>query len=86
MITSSPCFQLTGVATAVLRRQLQRVDDAQHLIEIAPGGHRIDEEQLDLLVGSDDEDGAHGLIVGGRALGRIARGARPAACRRASPP
>ena len=47
----------------VLRGQLQRVDHAQDLVEIAARRHRIDDEQFDLLVGADDEDVAHGLVV-----------------------
>ena len=34
----------------VLRGQLQRIEHAQHLVEIAAGRHRIGEDQLDLLV------------------------------------
>src|ERR1019366_476997 len=52
--------------------ELERVDHAQHLVEIAAGGHRINEDQLDLLVGPDHEDVANRLVVGGSALGRIA--------------
>src|SRR3954451_5481106 len=40
----------------VLGGELERVDDAQDLVEVAAGRHRIDEDQLDLLVGPDDED------------------------------
>ncbi|MCY1504967.1 hypothetical protein D9M68_391580 [compost metagenome] len=56
----------------MLGGQLQRVDDAQHLVEVAAGGHRIDEDEFDLLVRTDDEDVAHRLVVGWRALGRVA--------------
>src|SRR6516162_6364400 len=56
----------------VLGSELQRVDHAQHLVEIAAGRHRIDQNELDLLVRSDDEDVAYGLVVGGRALRRVA--------------
>src|SRR6185312_10566311 len=45
-----------GGRNAMLRGQLQRVDGAQDLLEIAPGAHRIDQHQLDLLVRADDED------------------------------
>src|SRR6266446_10158227 len=45
----------------VLRGQLQGIDDAQHLVEISSRGHRIDQDQLDLLVRPNDEDVAHGL-------------------------
>src|SRR4051812_25165711 len=38
---------------AVLRRQLERVDHAQHLVEVAARRHRVDEDQLDLLVRAD---------------------------------
>src|SRR5690349_16662281 len=34
----------------VLGGELERVDDPQHLVEVAAGRHRIDENQLDLLV------------------------------------
>src|SRR5258707_8835186 len=34
----------------VLGCELQRVDHAQHLVEISAGGHRIDQNELDLLV------------------------------------
>src|SRR5262249_17944761 len=50
----------------VLGGELQRVDHAQHLVEISAGGHRIDQNELDLLVRADDEDVAYGLVVGGR--------------------
>ena len=61
MITSSPCFQFAR-RYAVLGGELQRVDDAQHLVEATPGGHAAD-HQLDLLVGPDDEHRAHGHVV-----------------------
>src|SRR3954447_12188869 len=57
----------------VLGGELQRVDDAQHLVEVAAGGHGIDQDELDLLVRADDEDVAHGLIVGGRAFCRVSQ-------------
>jgi hypothetical protein len=60
----------------VLRGHLQAVDHAQHLVEIAARGHRIDQDQLDLLVRPDHEHVAHGLIVGRRALQGIARDRR----------
>ena len=41
-------------------------------VEVAAGGHRIDQNELDLLVRSDDENVAHRLVVGRRALGGIA--------------
>src|SRR6266542_2084371 len=47
----------------VFRRQLQRVDDTKHLVEVAPGRHRVDEDQFDLLVGPDHKDIADRLIV-----------------------
>ena len=73
MMTSSPCFQSAGVATRCLAVICRRIDHAQDFLEIAPGGHRIDQHQLDLLVGADDEDVADGLIVGRGAGGGIAR-------------
>ena len=56
----------------MLGGELQRVDDAQHLVEVAAGRHRIDEDELDLLVRADDEDVAHGLVLRGGARRRIA--------------
>src|ERR1700742_1103949 len=53
-----------GRRDAMLGGELQRVDDAQYLLEVAPGGHRINQDQLDLLVRPDDEDVADGLVVG----------------------
>src|SRR5262249_29990130 len=61
----------------VLGGQLQRVDDAQHLVEVAPGGHRIDQDQLDLLVRPDHEYVAHRLVVAGRALQSVTLGGTP---------
>jgi hypothetical protein len=58
----------------VIRRQLQGVDHAQHLVEVPAGRHRIDEDQLDLLVRADDEDVPHGLVVGRRPLRRVTGG------------
>src|SRR5262245_5283224 len=49
----------------MLRRELHRIDHAQHLVEVAARRHGIDENELDLLVGADDEHVADGLIVGG---------------------
>jgi len=53
--------------------QLQGVDHAQHLVEIAAGGHRIDQDQLDLLVRADHEHVSHRLVVRGGPGCRIAR-------------
>jgi hypothetical protein len=47
----------------VLRGQLERVDHAQDLAEVAAGGGRIGERQLDLLVGADHEHRADGHRV-----------------------
>ena len=60
----------------VLGGELHRVDHAQHLVEVAACGHRIDQDELDLLVGADDEDVAHRLVVGRRASLRGAGRAR----------
>ena len=66
-MTSSPCFQFDRRRHLVLGGELDRIEDAQDLVEVAPGGHRVGERQLDLLVGADDEDRAHGRVVGGGA-------------------
>jgi hypothetical protein len=60
----------------VVRRELERVDHPQHLVEVPARRHRIDEDQLDLLVGADHEDVAHGLVVGRRSSLRLALDAR----------
>ena len=48
----------------MLGGELQRVDDADHLVEVAAGGHRVDKDHLDLLVRSDHEHVSHRLVVG----------------------
>src|SRR5580692_2687734 len=53
-----------GRRDAVLGGELQRVDHAQHLVEIAARGHRINQHELDLLVRPDDENIAHGHVIG----------------------
>src|SRR5262249_53383730 len=59
-----------GRRDAMLGGHLQRINNAQNLVEVTPGRHRIDEDQFDFLVRSDDENVAHRLIVcGGAALG-----------------
>ena len=70
MITSSPVLPVDRRRHLVPGGQLQQVDHAQHLVEVAARGHRIDDDELDLLVGADHEDVAHGLVVGGRAVPR----------------
>jgi len=67
MMTSSPCFQLAGVATLVLCGELHGVQNAEDLVEVAAGGHGVGDLQLDALVGADDEDRADGSVEGGRA-------------------
>ena len=61
----------------VLGRELQRIDDPQHLVEVAAGRHGIDHDQLDELVRPDDEDVAHRLEVrqwpAGRSAGHLRR-------------
>src|SRR2546428_2040823 len=56
--------------------QLAGIEEAQHLVEVAAGAHRIHDHRLDLLVGPDDEHGAHrGVVHGGAfAAGRIGVG------------
>jgi hypothetical protein len=44
--------------------QLNRVEHAQDLVEIAAGAHGVAEGELDLLIGTNDEDGADGGVVG----------------------
>ncbi|MPL60765.1 hypothetical protein SDC9_06327 [bioreactor metagenome] len=54
---------------------LDRVERAQHLGEVAAHRHRIDHHQADLLVGPDDEDGAHGRgMRRGASVGQIGLG------------
>jgi hypothetical protein len=53
---------------------LQRVDYAKHFVEVAAGGHWVDEDELDLAVRADDEHVSYRLVVGRCPLHRIARG------------
>ena len=57
----------------MLGRELQSVDYSQHFIEISPRRHRIDHNELNQLVGPDDEHIAYCLIVCRCALSWIAR-------------
>jgi hypothetical protein len=52
-----------GRRDLVLGRELHRVDDAQHFVEVTPGAHRVRDHQLDLLVGADHVDVPHRLVV-----------------------
>ena len=52
----------------MFRGQLQRVDHAQHFIEVAACRHRVNEDQLNLLVRADDVNISHGRVIGRRAL------------------
>jgi hypothetical protein len=54
-----------GGGDLVFGGELHGVEDAEDLVKVAAGGHRITELQLYLLVRADDEDGADGG-VGGR--------------------
>src|SRR4030095_4340037 len=66
----------------MLGSQLQRVDYPQHFVEVTARRHRIDKNQLDLLVRADDVNIAHGCIIGWVSRPGNALGVRPAA----SPP
>jgi len=57
-------FLVCGRGHSVFDHHLQRVDDPQHLVEIAASRHRIHQNELNLFVRTHDEDIAHGLIVG----------------------
>src|SRR5215467_10092722 len=46
-----------------LRIELHRIEQAQHLIEVAPRAHRVGERRLDLLVGANDEHRTHRGVV-----------------------
>src|ERR1700756_1074922 len=73
VITLSPVYRGRDL---VLGSQLQRVDDAEHLVEIATGRHWIDDDELDLLIRADDKYIADRLVVRRRSFGRIACRAR----------
>lgn len=47
MITSSPLFQLAGVATLCLAVSWSESSTRSHLVEVAPGAHRIDDHKFD---------------------------------------
>src|ERR1700676_2365962 len=52
--------------------ELHGIEDAQHFVEVAAGGHGIDKHQFDFFVWTDDKDRAHGgLVSGGEALGGV---------------
>src|SRR5450756_319353 len=56
----------------VLGGELKGVDHPQDLVEITTGRHRVEHDHLDLLVRADHKNAAHGLVVGCRAVGRVA--------------
>jgi hypothetical protein len=59
-----------GGGDLVFRSELHGVEDAEDLVEVPAGGHGIAELQLDLLVGTDDENGTDGGVRGrGAAFG-----------------
>src|SRR6185312_14970937 len=59
----------------VLGGKLDGIERAEDLVEIPSCRHRVGERQFHLLVGPDDEHGAHRLVVGRRAaLGTVAGG------------
>src|SRR3954462_2144196 len=57
-------FPIHGRLDPVLGRQLKRVDYPEPLVEVAPGGNRIDKHELNLLVRPDHEHVAYRQIVG----------------------
>src|SRR5712692_626730 len=72
MMTSSPCFQLAGVATlcfavSCMESRTRRISSKLRPVVVGA------ELQLDPLVGADDEDGADGG-VGGRGAAFAAAG------------
>ena len=56
---TAAAFLLTLSAGFELGGELERIDDPQQFKEVASGGCRVGERQLDLLVGSDDEYAPH---------------------------
>ena len=54
--------------------QLQRVDHAQHLIEVASDGHRVDQHQCDGLVGGNHKDVAQRRILRGSSVSGVPGG------------
>src|SRR5262249_38746864 len=58
----------------VLGGQRQGVDHPKPLFEVAAGGHRVDEDQLDLLIRADHEHIPYRLVVRGGARAALARG------------
>ncbi len=54
---------ICGSGDFVFRRKLNRIEDAQHFIEIAAGAHGIAELKFDLLIRTNDKNGAHRGIV-----------------------
>jgi len=86
MMTSSPCFQLTGVATlccAVSWQECQQAAAPRR--KLRAGAHRVGQHRLDLLLSGRSRRRAHRGIVGRRPPLR-GRPDSAAACRRASLP
>src|SRR4051812_19945673 len=54
-----PSLPVGGRGDFIVRGQLQRVDDAKDLLEVAAGAGRIRQDQLHLFVRADDEYRSH---------------------------
>ena len=65
-----------GRRDLVARRELTRLEQAQHLVEIPSRAHRINQHGLDELVGPDQVDGSDGLVRRGRSALRRGAGVR----------
>jgi hypothetical protein len=62
MMTVVALLPVGGGGDLVFGGELHGVEDAEDLVEVAAGGHRITELQLYLLVRADDKDGADGGV------------------------
>ncbi|PYQ18784.1 MAG: hypothetical protein DMF79_14145 [Acidobacteria bacterium] len=63
-----PQLPVHGGGHLVPGGELDGVEHAQHLVEVAARAHGVGQDELDLLVGADHEHRAHGGVVRGRAL------------------
>jgi len=55
MMTFLASFPLGGGGDFVVGGELQGVDYAEHFVEVPSGGHWVDQDQFDFLVGADHE-------------------------------
>src|SRR6185312_4247133 len=65
---------IDGRRDLVLGGELDGIENAHDLVEVPAGAHGIGEHELDLLIGTDDENRADRRIGGGRPAFRSGSG------------